>query len=188
MLEWMTGDIILKEEVPIGEDETAGELWDRLSTLGSKMLVKTLNNIESGNIMRTKQSEDFTLAPKLEKEISKIDWENKTSLEIKNLVRGLNPGMGAYSILDGKKIKFWKVKILKFEDFVNKFPEFEEYKNRLSKIDPGTVIYADSKFGLFIKAKDEVISVEEIQGENAKKLNISDYLRGNKIIAGTKFE
>lgn len=84
------GDIIKKEEVQIGEDETAGELWDRLSKLGSEMLVQTLDDIKSGKIVRTKQSEEFTLAPKIDREISKIDWENKTALEIKNLVRRLN--------------------------------------------------------------------------------------------------
>ena len=182
------GDIIKKEEVDIGEDETAGELWDRLSTLGAKMLVQTLDDIENGKINRIKQPEEFTLAPKLEKEISKIDWENKTALQIKNLVRGLNPGMGAYSILNGKKIKFWKVNIVNFDDFVNKFSEFEEYKNRVSKIDNGTVIYSSDKDGLYIKAKDGIISVLEIQGENSKKMNINDYLRGNKIVAGQCFQ
>lgn len=181
------GDIIQKEEVKIGEDETAGELWDRLSTLGAEMLVKTLKDIEKGKINRIKQPEEFTIAPKIEKEMSKIDWENKTALQIKNLVRGLNPGMGAYSILEEKKIKFWKLDIISFEDFINKFSEFEEYKNRLLKISNGTVIYSSDKDGLFIKAKDAVISVIEIQGENGKRLNIKDYLRGNKIIAGSSF-
>lgn len=134
------GDIIQKEEVKIGEDETAGELWDRLSSLGAEMLVKTLKDIEKGKINRIKQSEEFTIAPKIEKEMSKIDWENKTALQIKNLVRGLNPGMGAYSILEEKKIKFWKLDIISFEDFINKFSEFEEYKNRLLKISNGSTL------------------------------------------------
>lgn len=181
------GDIIKKEEVQIGEDETAGELWDRLSTLGAKMLVQTLKDIEKGNITRIKQSENFTIAPKIDKEISKIDWENKTALEIKNLTRGLNPGIGTYSMLNGKKIKFWKLDIINFDNFINKFSEFEDYKNRLLKISNGTVIYSSDKEGLFIKAKDAIISVLEIQGENGKKLNIKDYLRGNKIDSGSTF-
>ena len=181
------GDIIKEEEVQIGEDETAGELWDRLSTLGAKMLVQTLKDIEKGNITRIKQSEDFTIAPKIDKEISKIDWENKTALEIKNLTRGLNPGIGTYSMLNGKKIKFWKLDIINFDNFINKFSEFEDYKNRLLKISNGTVIYSSDKEGLFIKAKDAIISVIEIQGENSKKLNIKDYLRGNKIESGSTF-
>ncbi len=107
-----TGDMILKEEVEIGEDETTGELWDRLKTIGANLLIKTVKEIENGTATRTKQPEEGTMAPMLSKEMAKIDWENKTAQEIKNLVRGLNPIMGAYTFLDGKKIKFWKVQTL----------------------------------------------------------------------------
>lgn len=106
-----TGDMILKEEVEIGEDETTGELWGRLSKIGGKLLVKTLEKIENGTAPREKQGENFTFAPMLDKEMAKIDWDNKTAQEIKNLVRGLNPIMGAYTFLNNKKIKFWKVDI-----------------------------------------------------------------------------
>ena len=103
-----TGDMILKQEVEIGENETTGELWDRLSIIGADLLVKTLKQIEKGTAPRIKQSDDFTMAPMLNKEISKIDWKEKTAKQIKNLVRGLNPILGAYSYLNGHKIKFWK--------------------------------------------------------------------------------
>ena len=101
-----TGDIILQEEISIGEDETTGEIWDKLAKLGGKLLVKTLEQIEQKNAPRIPQGEDYTIAPMLNKQMTKIDWQNKTAKQIKNLVRGLNPIMGAYSILDGKKIKF----------------------------------------------------------------------------------
>ena len=107
-----TGDMILKREVAIGDDETTGELWDRLSKIGGELLVETVKKIENGEAPRIKQGDDFTMAPMLNKEMSKIDWENKTAIEIKNLVRGLNPIMGAYSFYDGKKIKFWDARIL----------------------------------------------------------------------------
>ena len=100
-----TGDMILKEEVDIGEDETTGELWERLSKIGGNLLVETLKEIEKGIAPREKQGNDYTLAPMLNKEMAKIDWENKTAEEIKNLVRGLNPIMGAYTFLNGKKNK-----------------------------------------------------------------------------------
>ena len=83
-----TGDMIFKEEVEIGDDETTGELWDRLSRIGGKLLVKTLENIENGTAPREKQGDNFTMAPMLDKEMAKIDWDNKTAQEIKNLVRG----------------------------------------------------------------------------------------------------
>ena len=168
-----TGDMILKEEIEIGEDETTGEVWEKLSKIGANLLVKTLKQIEDGTAPRIPQSSDFSMAPMLEKDMSKIDWKNKNAKQIKNLVRGLNPIMGTYSYLDGKKIKFWKVDILQDDK---------------SGIESGTVIKADSKDGLYIKAKNGIIKVIEIQGENAKKMSIQDFLRGNKIEIGSKFE
>lgn len=165
-----TGDMILKEEVSIGEDETTGELWDKLSEVGAKLLVKTLKQIEDDTATRIPQGEDFTMAPMLNKDMSKINWNSQSAQEIKNLVRGLNPIMGTYSYLNGKKIKFWKVNTLPLEN---------------TNAENGTVIKSDSKEGLFIKAKDGIIQVLEIQGENAKKMCIQDFLRGNEIKEGT---
>ena len=161
-----TGDMILKEEVSIGEDETTGELWDKLSEVGAKLLVKTLKQIEDGTAPRIPQGEDFSMAPMLNKEMSKINWNSQSAQEIKNLVRGLNPIMGTYSYLNDKKIKFWKVNALPLEN---------------TSAENGTVIKSDSKEGLFIKAKDGIIQVLEIQGENSKRMPIQDFLRGNEL-------
>ena len=147
-----TGDMILKQEVEIGDDETTGELWNRLTKIGGELLVKTLDLIEQGKAPREKQGEDFTMAPMLNKEMAKIDWKNKTANDIKNLVRGLNPIMGAYTFLDGKKIKFWKVQTLTENELLEKFQELEEYKYHLNKMQAGTVLFSDDKKGLFIKA------------------------------------
>ena len=167
-----TGDMILKQEVEIGEDETTGELWDRLSKIGGKLLVETLKQIENGTAPREKQGEDFSVAPMLNKEMAKIDWENKTAQEIKNLVRGLNPIMGAYTFLNGSKIKFWKVDIAKNIGYDE--DNIQIFKN-------GTVLVSDQRDGLFIKTKKGILSVLEIQGENAKRMSINDFLRGNQI-------
>ena len=173
-----TGDMILKEEVQIGEDETTGELWDRLKTIGGKLLVETLKQIEKGTAPREKQGEDFTVAPMLSKDMAKIDW-NKSAKEIKNLVRGLNPIMGAYTFLNDKKIKFWKVKVA---------GEDEIYAENLGFLTNGTVMVSDPKDGIFIKCKEGILKVLEIQGENAKKMSIEDYLRGNPIQEFDVFE
>lgn len=165
-----TGDMILKKEVSIGENETTGELWDRLSKIGGEILVETLDEISKGIAKREKQDENkASLAPMLNKDMSKIDWENKTAQEIKNLVRGLNPIMGAYTYLNGKKIKFWEVDVAN-RDIEN----IDDYKN-------GTVLISDSKEGIFIKTKQGILKVIQIQGENARKMSIQDFLRGNKI-------
>ena len=195
-----TGDMILKEETEIGEDETTGELWERLSKIGAKLLVKTIEKIEAipdkenktlEEIKRLvgaeKQGENFTLAPMLEKEMAKIDW-SKTSREIKNLVRGLNPIMGAYSFLNGKKIKFWKIDIITLDSLESIFPEIKEYISRMKKLEPGTIAFADNKKGIFIKTGDSFIKVLELQGENSKKMDYRSFLNGNKLQAGEIFE
>ena len=127
--------------------------------------------------MILKQEENYTMAPMLSKEMAKIDWKNQTARDIKNLVRGLNPIMGAYAYLNGKKIKFWKVDIANNIGMEN--PDF--LKN-------GTVLISDKKDGIFIKTKEGILKVLEIQGENAKKMNIQDFLRGNDIPEFSLFE
>ena len=183
-----TGDMLLKEEVEIGEDETTGELWDRLKLIGGKLLVETVKKVEEGNITRIPQPEEGNIAPMLSKEMAKINWKEKSALEIKNLVRGLNPIMGAYSYLNNKKIKFWKVQALKEEELLEKFTELKEYKERINKKKNGTVLISNSKKGLFIKAKEGIIEVIEIQGENSKRMPINDFLRGNNISVGEIFQ
>lgn len=184
-----TGDMIFKEKVEIGEDETTGELWDRLANVGANLLVKTVNKIDeitkdimqdlSGEILieklkekigAEKQGNNFTLAPMLDKEMAQIDW-NKSAQEIKNLVRGLNPIMGAYTFIDGKKIKIWKV---------NALENLQEAENK----QVGQIIIADRKRGLFIKTGNGVIEVLEVQGENGKKMDIKSFLNGNHIEVG----
>lgn len=183
-----TGDMILKQEVEIGEDETTGELWNRLSKIGAELLVKTLECVENGTAPREKQGNDFTMAPMLNKEMSKINWETKTAVEIKNLVRGLNPIMGAYSFLEGKKIKFWRVQSLTDQELFEEFPDLKEYEQKFNELYPGTILFSDPKTGLYIKTIDGNIKVLEIQGENAKKMDIKDFLRGNQLYACSVFE
>ncbi len=169
-----TGDIILKQEVVIGDEETTGELWNRLSDLGGKLLVETLEKIETGTAPRQKQGEDYTIAPMLTKQMAKINWKEQTAVQIKNLVRGLNPIMGAYAYLNNKKIKFWKVT--------------QGQTEIAQEIPNGTIIKVNPKEGIEIKTKQGTLKVIEIQGENAKRMSIQDYLRGNPIKEGEKFE
>lgn len=182
------GDIILQKEVAIGENENSGELWNRLSKLGAELLVETLEKIENGTAPRKKQGENFSVAPMIEKNQSKIDWENKTAKEIKNLVRGLNPILGAYSILNGKKFKFWKVNTITMNEFIDKYDELKKYKDRLCEIEPGTILYIDKKEGIYVMTKDGILLILEIQAENAKKMSTPDFLRGNKLKVIDKFE
>ena len=165
-----SGDIILKEEIQILEDETTGELWNRMSKIGAKLLENTLEKIEDGSAPREKQTENYTLAPMLNKEMSKINWNEMTAEHIKNLSRGLDPIMGTFTFYKDKKIKIWKVEIIDKDNFKD-----------LSNLMPGQIIKANDKEGLYIKTVDGVIKVLEIQGENAKRMNAKDFLRGNVL-------
>ena len=180
-----TGDMILKEEVAIGEDETTGELWERLAKIGGKLLVQTLEQIENGTVKREKQGENFSIAPMLDKSIAKIDWENQTAKQIKDLVRGLNPMMGAYTFYEGKKIKLWRVKVLTEEEMMLLFPDLIEYSYKMKDIMPGTILFSSDKKGLYIMAKEGVLEIVEMQGENAKRMKATDFLRGNELPVGT---
>ena len=177
------GDIILQEKVEIGEYETTGELWDRLSKLGAKLLVETLSRIEDGSANRQPQGDEYTETTMITKDMAKINWNELTSEKLNNLVRGLNPFLGAYSLLNGKKYKLWKIRIENTES-VKDFISSEELK----KATAGEIVFSDSKKGLYIKTIDGIISVLEIQGENAKRMGILDFLRGNNFEINTKFE
>lgn len=183
-----TGDMILSEKVKIGDDETTGELWDRLSKIGARLLVKTLEKIEKETnnketienikelVGARKQGDNFTVAPMLTKEMAEIDW-NKTGREIHNLVRGLSPKIGAYTFYNGKKIKIWKTQIIK-ED------ELEEIINSVN-CENGEIIFADKKNGIVVKTPDGAIRILEIQAENSKRMTSKDFLNGNRLEINT---
>ena len=188
-----TGDMILQEKVTIDKEETTGELWDKLSKIGAKLLVETIKKIEEAEakgsksleeikkeIGAKKQPEECTIAPMLKKEMAEIDWK-KSANEIHNLIRGLNPIMGAYTYINQNKVKIWKAEIIENTEFEKLLEDAEENKENYKQAKNGEIVLANKKKGLYIKAKDGIISVTEIQGENAKKMDIKSFLNGNKI-------
>lgn len=184
-----SGDIILQEEIKIEDNQTAGEVWNTLAKIGANLLVETLNQIENNTAPRKKQGENHTVTKMLDKSMSEIDWENQTAIQIKNLTRGLNPIMGTYSILNEKKIKFWDVDAISVDEFISKYTDFKTYKQRLeSEVTPGTIVYIDYKEAIYIKAKEGIVKVKEIQGENAKKMSTPDFLRGYRIEIAETFQ
>ena len=105
--------------------KTVVEVWDRLSKIGANLFSKTLKQIEDGTVKRIPQNNrrqgEPTYAPMLNKSMAEIDWKNKTAQEIKNLVRGLNGIMGAYTIINDKKYKLLKVQVIDNQEFLNRF-------------------------------------------------------------------
>lgn len=157
-----TGDIILKKEIPIEKEDTAGELYYRLADIGAKVLSDTIRLIESGSVPREKQGDDATYASMLNKDIGKIDW-TKSSSQIDSLIKGVNPWPGAYFDIKNTKIKVHKARI---QDM---------------KGEPGEVLEADTKKGFIIATGDGSIELLEIQPENKKRMTAKEYLMGNKI-------
>lgn len=169
------GDIILEKETPINSDETTGELFDRLAHIGADLLVETLQLVEENKAPRKKQGANYTIAPMISKEMANIDWEKLTAIQIKNLVRGLNPILGAKTEINNNIYKFWKV------DVVSEQYMIDTFNINVDNFEAGEVIYQDSKHGLYIKTKEGIISVLEIQSLNSKRMNILEFLRGKKV-------
>ncbi|ARS42999.1 methionyl-tRNA formyltransferase [Sphingobacteriaceae bacterium GW460-11-11-14-LB5] len=160
-----TGDIILSDSVPIADDETAGDLHDKLMVVGANLLVKTLHAVEANNITEQPQpqNDDLKHAPKIFKEDCKIDWNNPAQT-IHNLIRGLSPYPTAFTILNDKNLKVFKAEI---EDK-----------------EPGIVaggFLTDGKTYLKFAAKDGFIKLLDIQYEGKKRMLIEDFLRGMRL-------
>ena len=166
-----TGDMLLKDEVPIHDDMTAGELHDALMDRGGELLVKTLEGLYEGKLKPIAQNDDeSTYASKLDKTIAKIDW-TKSSRDIHNQIRGMNPWPVAYTTYKGQMMKIYKSSIA--SDNSNK--------------EPGTILKAD-KSGILVKAGEGSLLVEQIQFPNGKPMKVKDYMNGNTIEDGIILE
>ena len=162
-----TGDMIMKFELPIGEDETAGELFDRMAELGAESIEKTLELFDNGEVKAEPQNEEeATYAPMLKKEMGEIDF-GKTAEEIHNLTRGLNPWPMAYTFLDGKSVKIHEAKVA--EGFSG---------------EEGTLL--DEK-RFVVGTKNGAIEFITVQPEGKNKMSGADFIRGRRLEKGTKF-
>ena len=166
-----TGDMLLKAETEIGELETAGELTVRLSEMGGKLLVETLEKYLTGEIKPIPQDEAASsYEPMLEKEMGLIDW-TKPASEIACQVRGLNPWPCAYTDYEAGRLKVYLAKAA----------------DMTSDAEPGTVIASGAKEGLIVACGQGCLELLEIQAPNAKRMTAKAYLMGKKIDVGTRF-
>lgn len=162
------GDIIDRKEIKISENETSGELFDKLKVHGADLLIETLQKIESGNVKRTAQDDSkATLAPILSKKDAYIDW-NQNAETIRNFIRGMNPWPCATSTLMGKKIKIYSAEVYNLQG------------------NAGQVI--NSNGSMIVHCEDMSLKLLEIQPENGKRMNAESYLLGHNIPENTYFE
>jgi len=162
-----SGDILLIEKTEIKDGQTAGELHDKLMEIGSKLIIRTISEIESGTLKSKKQliSESQKTAPKLNRNNTRINWL-KDDLTIKQFILGLNPYPGAWTLLsnDGREFNF---KIYKVKTSNLKAPE-------------KTILLKENK--LYIGTHTNALELLEIQLEGKKKMHANDFIKGNKNI------
>lgn len=164
-----SGDMLLKGEMDILEDDTFGSLRDRMSLVGAKVLEETLEKIQSGSVERIEQNHnEATYAPMIEKETGHINWE-KGSDEIINLIKGMDPQPGAFCIYKDEVLKVWKA--VKAED-----------KYESAKI--GEIVDINKK-GFIVKTNDGALLITEIQAKGGKRMTTDAYMRGHEIEKGS---
>ncbi|WP_337873274.1 methionyl-tRNA formyltransferase, partial [Ignavibacterium sp.] len=163
-----TGNIYLQEKVPIYPEDYFGTLHDRLSELGAEIVMRTIEMIEGGNYKLIQQNDSLaSLAPKITKEICKIDW-NKTAQQIHNLVRGLSPYPAAFFVMNEKLYKVYKTKVID-----------EHQNNDFPKLNAGE--FFESKKQIVFGTSKGLIEILEIQPEGRKRLTAEEFLRGYSL-------
>lgn len=157
------GDMLAQVRVAITPDDTYGTLHDKLSAAGSRLLLETLPAIEAGTICPVKQDEGrVTFAPSIQHDDEAIDWTRNASA-IRDLVRGLNPSPGAFTVLDKKTFKLFAT----------------ELAERHTEAAPGTIVALDHT-GIFVAAgAGDVLQITECQPSGKKRMGAADYLNGS---------
>jgi methionyl-tRNA formyltransferase len=164
-----TGDILLQQSFSIGENETAGEVHDRMKEIGAQLLLKTIKALADGTLAETPQSQisnpksEVHHAPKIFTETGKINF-TKTVDEVHNLIRGLSPFPGAFTTLNGKMLKIYRSQ----KEIVTPAINAGEYET-------------DSKTFLKFACSNGFIHVKELQLEGKKKILVEDFLRGYRF-------
>lgn len=168
-----TGDIIMQEKVEILEDETTGELSERLAEVGAKLLVKTLDAFENNTVTFTRQEHVLaTTTKKIDKDDCNINWD-KSTREIKNLIHGANPNPIARTVFGEDMVKIYKAKSLDFE-----------LNEECQKLVPGTILpVSSSKKGVYVKTGDGAVEIVDMQLPGGKILPAKVLMNGRKINA-----
>lgn len=165
-----TGDMLLPVKEPIGENDTAGELFQRLAELGGQHLTRAIALLKDGRLKPVKQDDSLaTTAPMLKKEHGLVDW-SKSAEELHCLIRGLDPWPSAYAFLEGKRFRFFRPKVVL----------------KTAREQPGTIARADHQ-GLLVATGSDYLLITEIQPEGKKRMSVAACLNGTSITAGQRF-
>ena len=169
-----TGDMLLKASIPVEPSDTSGTLIEKLSKLGAGLLIETLEGMMAGTVSRIPQDHsEATLAPAILPEDGEIRW-SENAVEICNRIRGVNPKPGAYSEINGKRLKIWGAEIAE-EDFE-------------AILEAGQVIEIKKKpAGVLVSTGSGVLLLTEVQPESGKRMSAGDWARGVRLEPGSRF-
>lgn len=158
-----TGNMILQEKITIDPEDNLESLYDKMKNVGAEVLLKSISLIEQGEVNEQTQNDSLASpAPKITKEICKIDW-TKPAVNIHNLIRGLSPYPGAFFIKNDKQYKVYKSKVV------------EE-----TNLQPAEIL--ETKNEIFIGCREGALQILEIQLEGRKRLTADEFLRGYSLI------
>ena len=166
-----TGDILLQEKLKITEDDTAGTLFEKMSSLGAELIVKTLPLIEAGTIVPVRQDNSLSSSTsKVSKEMGHIQWK-MSAQGLVRLIRAMSPWPSAYTRLNGKILKIWKA----------------EAADSAKNGEPGSIAEVTAE-SLSIYTGKGQLRLQEVQLEGKRRMCISEFLRGNQLVPGQKFD
>jgi len=168
-----SGDIISQETVEIEEDDNTGTLFDKLSIVGSKLMLETLPRLFNNEVNPTKQEESkASYSPMISRKQEQLNW-NLSAEQINNIIRALNPAPGAYTFLEGKRFKIWKASVI---------------ENQSTSRYPGTIERIDKKNFYVACGDSTVLSLEIVQPSGKGKMDVNNYLAGSQLEEGMQFE
>lgn len=164
-----TGDILLTSETEIGENETAGELFDRLAAMGAALISETIKRLPEGIERKSQDDSQSTYVSVLDKKMCMVDW-NKPAQEVHNKIRGLDPWPVAVTTCDDMRLKLFQSRMT----------------DQTTELPAGSVTEANPKTGLFVACGDgRVLQITEVQMVGKKRMPVTDYLRGHGMEPGT---
>lgn len=162
-----TGDLLFQERIAIGENETAGELHDRMMMQGARLILRSVQALERGEVQPMPQTDaEVTHAPKIFTESCRINFE-LPAVQVHNFIRGLSPYPGAWTELDGKTLKILRT-------------EKAEKPSAESPAAPGTFV-SDGKNYLKVSTSDGYLNILELQMEGKRRMNVRDFLNGYRV-------
>jgi len=167
------GDIISQEIVEIEKDDNTGTLFDKLSIVGSHLILETLPQLFNNEINPIKQNESkASYSPMISRDQEQLNWHLPAE-KVNNKIRALNPAPGAYTLLNGDRFKIWKASVV---------------KNQTTNKNPGTIIQIDKKNFYVACGHSTVLSLETVQPAGKGKMDVNNYLTGSQLEVGMQFE